>query len=405
SGDAAVGGAASLVATTPSMKRLEEQQQASLFARLIKKLPQQVSLHTQIGEALGDALDKSTSTMYKIFSGLGAPMPQSHLTQELIIVLDDEPSSAIACALGHDSYHEQVRGILGGVDYESLDADTFVRIALDMPSTQSPMKVAFESMLPKVNYKCDVTIYYPVEFAALRKLVCGGDAAFVHSMARSQIWDKQQGGGASKAKFVATRDNLYLLKSVPSIELKNFQAFARKYFEYLFTASASQMPTALVKIVGMFSIDINGQRDDYMVMEKMFTGCSISRTFDLKGSMLNRLKPEGSAVLQDENLRRMMYRSPLVVDNVSKAKLGLAVWNDSWFLSTVSVMDYSILVGIDERQSKFHVGIIDYIRPYSWDKAVEFALKATPGIISGTGKRPTVVSPGDYRDRFREATW
>jgi hypothetical protein len=25
--------------------------------------------------------------------------------------------------------------------------------------------------------------------------------------------------------------------------------------------------------------------------------------------------------------------------------------------------------------------------------------------IAGTGKRPTVVSPHDYRDRFRSATW
>jgi hypothetical protein len=32
-------------------------------------------------------------------------------------------------------------------------------------------------------------------------------------------------------------------------------------------------------------------------------------------------------------------------------------------------------------------------------------MKATPGIISGTGKRPTVVSPTDYKDRFRQSTW
>ncbi len=123
-----------------------------------------------------------------------------------------------------------------------------------------------------------------------------------------------------------------------------------------------------------------------------------------------------------------------ICSQVSKGKFGLAIWNDSFFLSQVGVMDYSILVGVDERSLQLVVGIIDYIRPYSWDKQLEYVMKgeqtvvcvrvflcvccvltqcvcvcvsasATPGIIAGTGKRPTVVSPNIYRDRFRQATW
>jgi 1-phosphatidylinositol-3-phosphate 5-kinase len=137
----------------------------------------------------------------------------------------------------------------------------------------------------------------------------------------------------------------------------------------------------LVKKLGVFSIETrnaNGtsaQRENFVVMERLFHDRVIARTFDLKGSVRNRLRPENAAVLQDENLRRVMYSNPLVVDETSKAMFGLAIWNDSFFLSQVGVMDYSILVGVDDRSSQLVVGIIDYIRPYSWDKQLEYALK------------------------------
>jgi 1-phosphatidylinositol-3-phosphate 5-kinase len=295
------------------------------------------------------------------------------------------------------------------LNFETMDADLL--ISLSKKVSQNSIKVSFESMLPRHQYSCEVTIYYPVQFAALRRLFCGGDSAFVYSMARSQKWEaKEQGGGASKASFVHTRDGLFFLKSVPSVELKQFQAFAGKYFEYLLKAASTGMPTIFVKILGMFSVDIKNprgvtERVDFIVMEKLFNNRAITQTFDLKGSVRNRLRPDGAVVLQDENLRRMMWSKPLVIDDQSKAQLGLAIWNDSYFLSKVSVMDYSILVGVDEKGGVLEVGIIDYIRPYSWDKMVEYVMKSTPGIISGSQKKPTVISPNDYRDRFRLFTW
>jgi hypothetical protein len=39
-----------------------------------------------------------------------------------------------------------------------------------------------------------------------------------------------------------------------------------------------------------------------------------------------------------------------------------AVSNDTFFLSIISVVDYSILVGFDEESHEIIVGIIDYMR-------------------------------------------
>lgn len=55
------------------------------------------------------------------------------------------------------------------------------------------------------------------------------------------------------------------------------------------------------------------------------------------------------------------------------------------------------MVAIEEDKKELVVGIIDCIRTYTWDKKLEFWIK-------DRGKnKPTVTSPRDYKNRFREA--
>jgi 1-phosphatidylinositol-3-phosphate 5-kinase len=66
-------------------------------------------------------------------------------------------------------------------------------------------------------------------------------------------------------------------------------------------------------------------------------------------------------------------------------------------------MDYSLLVGIDEEKRELVVGIIDYLRQYTWDKQLETWVK-TSGILGGPkNESPTVISPVQYKRRFRKA--
>lgn len=71
-------------------------------------------------------------------------------------------------------------------------------------------------------------------------------------------------------------------------------------------------------------------------------------------------------------------------------------------LSKLNVMDYSLLVGVDNEKEELVVGIIDFMRQYTWDKHLETWVKSA-GIISSLGKIPTVISPKHYKNRFREA--
>lgn len=66
-------------------------------------------------------------------------------------------------------------------------------------------------------------------------------------------------------------------------------------------------------------------------------------------------------------------------------------------------MDYSLLVGVDEVKHELVMGIIDFMRQYTWDKHLETWVKAS-GILGGPKNvAPTVISPKQYKKRFRKA--
>lgn len=72
-------------------------------------------------------------------------------------------------------------------------------------------------------------------------------------------------------------------------------------------------------------------------------------------------------------------------------------------LQSIDVMDYSLLVGIDEERKELVLGIIDFMRQYTWDKQLETWVKAS-GILGGPkNASPTIISPKQYKKRFRKA--
>ena len=66
------------------------------------------------------------------------------------------------------------------------------------------------------------------------------------------------------------------------------------------------------------------------------------------------------------------------------------------------MMDYSLLVAIDGYSNQLILGIIDYVRVYTWDKQLESLIKATSSILSKE-KTPTVVAPPVYKRRFEHS--
>lgn len=54
----------------------------------------------------------------------------------------------------------------------------------------------------------------------------------------------------------------------------------------------------------------------------------------------------------------VLHSNPMFVSEEAKSILGMAIWNDTLFLSSLNVMDYSMLVGVDEENNELIVGVI-----------------------------------------------
>ncbi|XP_030642124.1 1-phosphatidylinositol 3-phosphate 5-kinase isoform X2 [Chanos chanos] len=264
---------------------------------------------------------------------------------------------------------------------------------------------------PNAKFYC--RIYYAEEFHKMREdIMESTEDDFVRSLSHCVNW--QARGGKSGAVFYATEDDRFILKQMPRLEVQSFLDFAPHYFTYITGAVQHKRPTALAKILGVYRIGYKNSQNntekklDLLVMENLFYGRKMAQVFDLKGSLRNRNvktdqgKESCEVVLLDENLLKLVHDNPLYIRSHCKAILRAAILSDAYFLSSHLIIDYSLLVGRDDATDQLVVGIIDYIRTFTWDKKLEMVVKST-GILGGQGKMPTVVSPELYRARFCEA--
>ncbi|OAY36330.1 1-phosphatidylinositol-3-phosphate 5-kinase FAB1B isoform X2 [Manihot esculenta] len=362
----------------------------------------------------------------------------------VIPVYDDEPTSIISYALVSPEYHGQltdVRDLNSSLNlFDSVTSQSFHSVdeviidslrshgsidesILSITGSRSPLlldplshtktmhaRVSFgdEGSLGKVKYS--VTCYYAKSFEALRRICCPSELDFIRSLSRCKKWGAQ--GGKSNVFFAKTLDDRFIIKQVTKTELESFIKFAPEYFKYLSDSISSRSPTCLAKILGIYQVTSRHPKGgkeskmDVLVMENLLFRRNLTRLYDLKGSSRSRYNADSSGnnkVLLDQNLIEAMPTSPIFVGNKAKRLLERAVWNDTSFLASIDVMDYSLLVGVDEEKHELVLGIIDFMRQYTWDKHLETWVKAS-GILGGPkNSSPTVISPKQYKKRFRKA--
>jgi len=284
--------------------------------------------------------------------------------------------------------------------------------------------------------------YWAMQFAAVRQAFLGlgqeEELGYLRSLSMARPWNAQ--GGKSGATFLKTLDGRFVVKRIARTELQMFLEYAPAYFEYLSKSFFHDMSTLLVRVLGVYQIGshsrLNGRRimEHVVVMENLFHDRAVSCAFDLKGSTRSRYARVSSAVhtvndgeapddghvptlcpktteaavyqqehavLLDENFVEYTCGRPLPLRDQAKTHFNSAVINDTLFLSLINVIDYSILVGINEQTFELVLGIIDYMRQYDILKKMERMGKSV-GMIAGQAE-PTIIQPQNYRNRFRLA--
>ncbi|KAH0866517.1 hypothetical protein HID58_083728 [Brassica napus] len=182
---------------------------------------------------------------------------------------------------------------------------------------------------------------------------------YIASLSHCDKWEAK--GGKSGAYFARSIDQMLIIKDIKKDEFDYFSTtVGKKYFE--------DLPE------------------------------HCSAVYDLKGSTNCRLVPTTTEVLLDGNFSNIMKIWPYVISPNSKMSFEVALRNDTQFLSSVQVMDYSLFIGVDQLNHELICGIIDYLGPYDWKKALESAVKTTIGCCI----EPTVIDPEGYKTRFLE---
>ncbi|KAI0639865.1 hypothetical protein C8Q77DRAFT_1185647 [Trametes polyzona] len=368
--------------------------------------------------------------------------PEHIFRDSSMVVRTDEPTSIIALALNSPQYRDMLAksraekrfareakltdggeafmpddwsvaessSTWGVVNVDSSDgADPTEE--LRVPSSKLPWQISFES--GGLTISC--TVLYPEQFDALRRTYdC--EKSIIESLARCVKFDAS--GGKSGSAFLKTLDDRFIAKELSRAELQAMETFAPAYFDYMSSAVVAQRPTLLAKIFGCYKITFrkshkhqSGSKSkvtqmNLLVMENLFYDRRFSKIYDLKGSTRNRhVQSTGreNEVLLDENLVQTAHETPFYVREHSKRILRGALFNDSKFLADINVMDYSLVVGVDSGESELVVGIVDYIRTYTWDKKLESWVKDTAFLGGANKGEPTIIGPKQYRHRFLSA--
>ncbi|KZV71492.1 hypothetical protein PENSPDRAFT_751730 [Peniophora sp. CONT] len=257
----------------------------------------------------------------------------------------------------------------------------------------------------RLKFSC--TVYYAKQFDALRRQ-CGieDSEVFIRSMSRSANWSAD--GGKSKSNFWKTADDRFIIKTLVNAwnvaDLQVLIDLAPSYFKHM--GQTATRASLLAKLLGFYTVEIRNletgnvqARTDLLVMENLFFKQKIAKTFDLKGIQGRKVKTDvnTSKTLFDGEWIEGQEKALTLVYPHSKAILHEGLRSDCDFLAKSNIMDYSLLLGIDQESKEISCGLVDTIGSYTFAKTLEY--KAKQGLARDS-KEVTVIPPDEYRERF-----
>jgi len=191
--------------------------------------------------------------------------------------------------------------------------------------------------------------YAPEVFARLRKRFEIDDIDYLNSLCGSFNYLEFISNSKSGEFFFYSHDGKFLIKTQKRAESKFMRRILPDYYNYV----ADHPNSMLVRICGAHRVKLPHLRRKmhFVIMMSVFSEASetrpVNRIYDLKGATAGRRARLGETVKKDLD----------IIDDGQKFRLGpkrpefmLQVERDSKFLAGLGVMDYSLLVGIHERQ-------------------------------------------------------
>lgn len=281
------------------------------------------------------------------------------------------------------------------------------------------------------------------DFHLLRHMLLDDETALLGSLSHTRPLDIR--GGKRTCLFSETFDGRFIIKSLLPSEVRKWEKNHRAFLWYFMRGVFQTNPTILVPLMGVFIIRRNHPAESgaYVIMRNMSHNLIGSPVFDLKGMGPKRSKkqacisveklpdsppPDVVDVLWDGDLRDLCGHKPIVINADSLALIEDSLVNDTLFLSELDIVDYSMILCCNDIREGFPdgkiiVGIIDYLREYTWEKKIESVVKSINSNLASVGNRiswkpdisakahvcnlelantPTIIRPDLYGRRFRK---
>jgi len=180
---------------------------------------------------------------------------------------------------------------------------------------------------------------------------------------------EQVSAGKSGSLFFFTKDQKYMMKTIPKHEFDKLRHTLQNYLEYLM----ENKDTFLTHYFGLHEVSwgANGSRmvrKYIVIMQNLFKDYKVGRRFDMKGSITNRAMVKKGMSLQDipetvplkcsdfRNHVKHLKFSHSVQANCTPLLQQLS--NDAQFLESCNIIDYSVLLG----ELKLSSGQIEELR-------------------------------------------
>jgi 1-phosphatidylinositol-4-phosphate 5-kinase len=316
--------------------------------------------------------------------------------------------------------------------YRDNDCEPSASLAF-APSVSS-MGSSFNFAPSPDNESFEYKEYAPHVFLKLRKHWGISQQAYVESLASEELYLDFQSNSKSGQFFFFTNDKFFMIKTLTTQEGIWLQECLEAYYRH----NLKYPDTMLVKIMGLYRTKVPRKRKrkmrktHFVVMRSTFdTVLPMHKKFDLKGSHVGREASESDKkklfpVLKDRDLENSGIQLKFGPDKDERLN---QLQVDCELLTSLNLMDYSLLIGIfdksrvdpahgfddgalreilrqdnclhftdrlEEHGVIYFLGIIDFLQHYNTNKKFETIAKS----VVNNSREISSVKPRFYAERL-----
>jgi Phosphatidylinositol-4-phosphate 5-Kinase len=183
-------------------------------------------------------------------------------------------------------------------------------------------------------------------FARLRAKAGLTDEEYLASLASGLPYLDFVSNSKSGSFFFYTHDKRFMIKSQPQDESKFLRNNLKEYYQHIM-----KYPNSLIsQIYGMHRVRVHKRKVHFIIMANVFkTHKQIHKRFDLKGSTVGRAATRREKLQLCPVLKDLDFADTYIQLGPKRDTFLKQLEADARFLERLNIMDYSLLVGIHQR--------------------------------------------------------